>query len=345
MAVGVAPEDHHSIGPFAEPPILGGPMDTAITRAPTVRYRNLVFDSARWDGFEFRAGDIVVSTAPKSGTTWMQVICALLIFQHPELPGRLADVSPWMDLQTRPVHEVHALLRAQQHRRVIKTHTPLDGLPWDERVMYVFVGRDPRDVALSWDNHRTNLNFDDFFAARARAVGTADLAEVLPDGPPPPPPQDPVERYWTFISDSTPSRTGVAPGLGSTVHHAATFWPARDRRNVLLVHYADLRADLAGQMRALASRLGIEVPEQRWPDLVAAAGFDAMRARADELVPDSHRPAIWHDTRKFFLAGTSGRWRDLPGDPDGSRYAAAVENLAEPDLLDWLHPEAEWRAR
>ena len=50
------------------------------------RYEGTVFDSGRWDGFELRPGDIIISTPPKCGTTWTQMICALLIFQEPELP-------------------------------------------------------------------------------------------------------------------------------------------------------------------------------------------------------------------------------------------------------------------
>ena len=45
------------------------------------RYTSIVCDSSRWDGFEFRDGDIIISTPPKCGTTWTQTICALLIFQ------------------------------------------------------------------------------------------------------------------------------------------------------------------------------------------------------------------------------------------------------------------------
>ena len=43
------------------------------------RYESDDEDSARWIGFPFRAGDIVISTRSKSGTTWMQMICALLV--------------------------------------------------------------------------------------------------------------------------------------------------------------------------------------------------------------------------------------------------------------------------
>ncbi len=316
-------------------------METALTTPATVRYRNLVWDSARWEGFTFRDGDIVISTPPKSGTTWMQMICALLIFQRAQLPARLDELSPWMDMQTRTVAEVHARLDAQTHRRFIKTHTPLDGLPWNERVTYILVGRDPRDVALSWDNHWTNLDLDKFFAARARAVGTDDLAELMPDGPPPPAPEDPAERYWAFVEDARPVHVTPAPSVASTVQHLRTFWAVRNRPNVVLVHYADLQADLEGQMRALAARLGIAVPDDRWPELIAAAGFDRMRARATELVPESGWMP-WRDSTRFFHSGAGGRWRALHGASGAARYAAA-EDLADADLLDWAHAGTDWR--
>ena len=83
------------------------------------RHRGLVFDSTRWEGFETRPGDIFVCTPPKCGTTWMQMILALLVFQEPALPDRLASLSPWLDMVTRPRTEVFADLAAQQHLSLI----------------------------------------------------------------------------------------------------------------------------------------------------------------------------------------------------------------------------------
>src|ERR1700722_2901028 len=96
-----------------------------------VRYQSSDEESARWTGFEFRPGDIVISTRSKSGTTWMQMICALLIFGTPDLPAPLAELSPWVDWQIVPREELIARLEAQPHRRFVKTHTPLDGIPFD----------------------------------------------------------------------------------------------------------------------------------------------------------------------------------------------------------------------
>ena len=75
-----------------------------------VRYQSSEEDSARWEGFPFRAGDIVISTRSKSGTTWMQMICALLVFQTPRPTARLAQLSPWLDWLVRPRGEVIAQL-------------------------------------------------------------------------------------------------------------------------------------------------------------------------------------------------------------------------------------------
>src|SRR5215475_10640173 len=92
----------------------------------------------------------------KCGTTWTQMICALLILQEPELPLPSDTLSPWIDMVTRARTDVFADLEAQTHRRFIKTHTPLDGIPSDPVVTYICVGRDPRDVGLSMDRHIGN---------------------------------------------------------------------------------------------------------------------------------------------------------------------------------------------
>ena len=123
-----------------------------------LRYVSGDEDSARWDGFMFRDGDIVISTRSKSGTTWMQMICALLVLGTPRLPAPLAVLSPWLDHTVEPVADVRARLEAQRHRRFVKTHTPLDGLPLDPRATYVVVARHPLDLAAeaaSFDRMRS----------------------------------------------------------------------------------------------------------------------------------------------------------------------------------------------
>ena len=124
----------------------------AVTRI----YQNHHLDSTRWQRYQPRADDIVISTSYKSGTTWMQEIVRQLVFVNHETKPTMYDVSPWLDRNRRPLDEVLAELDAQTHRRFIKTHLALDGLPFFPQVKYIVVARDARDVAMSMWNHYSN---------------------------------------------------------------------------------------------------------------------------------------------------------------------------------------------
>jgi hypothetical protein len=303
------------------------------------RYRAFVHDSARWEGFRSRPDDIVISTPPKCGTTWTQMICALLILQQPELDVPLSTLSPWLDMLTRSRTEVFADLEAQTHRRFIKTHTPLDGLPFERRVTYICVARDPRDAAVSMDAHRANVDGERFRAACEEAA-RIDGVELDPDWKPPlPVPGDDRERFWRWVDDDTPP-TRATSSLLRTMWHLGTFWDRRADPNVVLLHYDDLKSDLEGSMRRLAARLGIDVCEELWPDLVAAASFEAMKRRAGTVAPTTDGRSLWRDDRQFFRRGTSGQWRDLLDEDDLERYRRRVSSLASPDLAAWTHGAA-----
>ncbi len=62
-------------------------------------------------------------------------------------------LSPWIDARFPPIEAVVARIEAQSHRRFLKTHLPLDALPWHNENKYIYVGRDGRDVMMSWFNH------------------------------------------------------------------------------------------------------------------------------------------------------------------------------------------------
>src|SRR5215211_1846721 len=110
-------------------------------------YQNWMLDSTRWQHFQPRADDIVVATPYKSGTTWMQTIVLHLIFQDLELRD-VDQLSPWIDLRWWPLDTILDRIEAQKHRRVVKSHLPLDGLRFFPEAKYIFIGRDPRDVFM-----------------------------------------------------------------------------------------------------------------------------------------------------------------------------------------------------
>jgi aryl sulfotransferase len=288
------------------------------------RYQSPDEDSGRWLGFPFRDGDIVISTRSKTGTTWMQVICGLLIFQAPRLPAPLGQLSPWLDHLIAPREQVYAQLAAQQHRRFIKTHTPLDGIPLNPRASYIVTGRHPLDVAVSLYHHSGNID-----RARLRQL----TGQPEPAGPPPP---RPPLRDWllSWIADDSEPRDQL-DSLPGFMWHLSDAWARRSQPNVLLVHYDDLLADLDGQMRGLAGQLGMAVPPRVWPALVQAATFESMSGDADTLVPTT---GLLKSNAAFFRRGRSGAGHEVLSASEIAAYHDRVARLAPPDLLTWLHP-------
>ncbi len=277
------------------------------------RYVSDEEDSDRWRRFPFRQGDVVVSTRSKSGTTWMQQMCLMLVHGTPALPAPLGELSPWVDWLTIPEDELFAGLEAQPGRRVVKTHTPLDGVVIDPRATYVVVVRDPLDLAVSLYHQGDNLD-------RERI---AELTGRPYTGPAERPPLEEWLRRWT-MRETDPAVS--MDSLQGVVHHAADAARRRDDRQVLVVRYEDLVADLEGRMRWLADRLGVTVDQDLWPALVEAASFTSMRADAAARTPDQR--GVLKDPAAFFRRGRPGAGREVLAPADVAAYETRVQALA-----------------
>ena len=297
--------------------------------AMLVRYRSMIQDSARWDGFVFRPSDIVISTPPKCGTTWTQMLCALLIFDGPEFPAPISQLSPWVDQTIRSVDDVRTIYDGQHHRRFIKTHTPLDGLPIVDDVTYVVVGRDPRDVMISMEHHFDNMDFERVLELRGRAIGNDDLATLPPR---PAVSDDPTERFRSFVR--TAGYTGVV-NLSAVLHHLDTAWQRRDTSNVVMCHYSDYSTDLPTEILRLATALDIDITRDRAETLAREASLDRMRSRTSDVIPNAG--TIWKDDRAFLRAGGFGEWRARVDADDLTEYDDTVNATVCADLATWAH--------
>src|SRR6185312_7834552 len=218
----------------------------------TRELHNHHMDSTVWNDFAFRDDDIVVATYAKSGTTWTQQIVSQLVFQGEEGPP-VAELSPWVDLRVPPAPVKLAGLEAQTHRRVVKTHLPVDALVFSPRAKYLYIGRDGRDVLFSFYNHHSQAN--------------ALWYELLNDtpgrvGPPIEHPDPDIHRYFRVWLE----RDGYP--IWSCWENIASWWAIRDLPNVKLIHFARLKADLEGEMRGIADFLGIDIPAAAWPAIL-----------------------------------------------------------------------------
>jgi aryl sulfotransferase len=284
-------------------------------------------DSRRWQGYRARPGDIVIATYPKCGTTWMQRIVGLLVFQSPE-PKPVTAISPWLDARfIVKVEEPLAIIEQQSHRRFLKSHLPLDALPFLEEVRYIHVARDGLDAFMSWHNHSLRYK-------RPYLLDEAGLADETIARPYPRAPEAPRDffRDWIGLSGSDKQSDVSADAFFDTER---TYWNARREPNVLLVHYNDLTANLDREMRRIADFLHISTPPGLWPDLVNAATFDTMKRDGQALMP--HAGAAFEGGHDGFIhSGRNERWRNALAPEDIAHYRARAAKELPPALNAWL---------
>ena len=122
-------------------------------------------------------------------------------------------------------------------------------------------------------------------------------------------------------------------GLADYCQQIRTYWEARHAPNVHLFHYADLWADIDGEMRRVAAALEVSIDEDRWPGFVQAAGLSSMRSRAADTAPEAH-VGMWVSPERFFRSGGTRDWASMLSPDDISHFEERMRELAG-DAADW----------
>ena len=140
-------------------------------------------------------------------------------------------------------------LAAQEHRRFIKTHTPLDGIPLDPRATYIVTARHPLDMFVSLYHQSDNIDH-----------GRLRQLTGQPEPTEPPRPRTPLhDRLLRWIT-SDPDPREYPDSLPGLMWHLSDAWSRRGEPNVLLVS----REPMTGRCQASRLRKRRAVPRQRY---------------------------------------------------------------------------------
>jgi aryl sulfotransferase len=295
---------------------------------------HVVIDSTRWRVYEHRAADVVISTSYKTGTTWMQTIVANLVFQDGVFPAPVSAMSPWLDMAIPPLDQISRALQVQTHRRFIKTHLALDGLPYFETARYIVVGRDLRDVFMSIWNHHSGYSDQLKTISRERA---ASIGRQFPLD------FEDIHQMWRmWIASSWFDWEGSGFPYWSHLHHMQSWWNFRHLPNILLVHYADLLANPERQIRRVAEHLDIAIDEELLPGILNRTSFLGMKENFTTIMPEAAE--LFREGGKTFMnKGTNGRWQGVLTEVELDQSRAAVERELTPDCANWLEHGGELR--
>ena len=198
--------------------------------------------------------DVVVMTYAKSGTNWMLQIAHQLIHHGKGDYKHIHDIVPWPDIETMPgfmrryaipLSQATDWERAPERKRVIKTHFNWDLIPYSPEARYIAVIRDPKDVLVS-----------SYFFLKNGIYGPA-----MPK---------PETWYRLFLSKN------FLLG-GSWAVNAAGFWSARTRPNVLVMSFKEMKRDLPGAVRRVASFLDITASGPMLDEVCSLSTFSYMK--------------------------------------------------------------------
>lgn len=290
--------------------------------AKTEELRCHTLDSVRWNGFEFRDGDIIIGTWAKSGTTWTQQIVGQLLFDgDPDLYG--SAISPWPDFRIALTAVEDA--KAQTHRRFLKTHLPVEALGIHPEVKYIYIARDVRDVAWSWHHH--HMSFSPL--AYELLNGVPDLV-----GPPIAPINPDIRAYYHQFLD------GDGSPNWPFWSHVQGWWDARTLPNVLLLHYADMLAEPAKNVRRIAAFLDIPLSD----DLLAKTLEHSTVGYMKDLAAKQPMLDMVFDGggRTFINEGTNGRWKDVLSAEEIAKADIEAAKHLIPDCAHWLKTGEGW---
>lgn len=243
--------------------------------------------------FQPKPTDVFISPYSKCGTTWMQQIVHGLRSGGDMAFSEITEVVPWIEM----AHDLGLDPEAQRFEpRAFKSHLPWRDIPKGGR--YIVVFRDPTDACLSlykffegWFFETGSIEFEDF--ARDFYLGRGD-----------------DHGYWV---------------------HTASWWGQRDRDDVLLVCFEDLKNDLPYAVRKVARFLDLPEEGPVFDIAVKQAGFDFMKAHGGQF--DDHLVR----ERRDAACG-------LPPGGASSKVSTGLAGAAKPIMSDETRAafDAEW---
>jgi hypothetical protein len=252
-----------------------------LVRLAMRRMRSQTTKKKAFDGYQPTEHDVFVATFAKSGTNWMMQIAQQIAHRGEAEFPHIHAVVPWPDAPSLgPIALDDAGPRdaSPTALRIIKTHLETEFVPYDEKSTYLTVLRDPKEVLVS----------SYYFMGGILGV----LSHVT------------IEDWY---------EVATAPGglIESWAVHAASFWDWRDRPNVLVLNFAEIKRTPRESIERVAAIMGVELTGAQLAKVIERASVDYMKAHESQFAPpqppfgDQSKPTL------MIRRGASGKSEEL----------------------------------
>ncbi|CAO2639478.1 Sulfotransferase 1B1 [Lemmus lemmus] len=250
------------------------------------------------ESFEARPDDLLISTYPKSGTTWISEILDL-IYNNGDAEKCKRDAIykrvPFMELIIPGLSNGIEYLKTTPSPRIIKTHLPIDLLPkslWENKCKMIYIARNAKDVAVSYYHF--------------------DLMNNLH-----PTPCTWEEYVPKFLAGNVP--------YGSWFNHVKSWWEKKKEHPLLFLYYEDLKQNPKEEIKKVASFLDKTLDEETLDKIIHHTSFEMMKD--NPMVNYTHLPSSMMDHSKspFMRKGTIGDWKNYFTVAQNERFDAIYE--------------------
>ncbi|XP_043541905.1 sulfotransferase 1C2-like isoform X2 [Chiloscyllium plagiosum] len=264
--------------------------DCVLTRPQVKLVQDVVFPdwvADNWslvETFQAKAGDVLIATYPKAGSTWIQEIVDLIncdadaeVCKQTPVYNRIPflDFFPGQYKFPNGIEQIEKM----EPPRIYKTHLPFQLVPksvWEQDCKVIVVARNAKDNVVSYFHfHRMSQNM--------------------------PQPGTWQEFLRNFMEGQV--------SWGSWYDHVKGWWEAKEKHRILFLFYEDMKENPRREIQKVARFMGKVLEDDALEKIVHLSSFKVMRDNPMANYMTLPSNIMDQSISKFMRKGEVGDWK------------------------------------
>lgn len=258
--------------------------------------------------FKARPTDVLITTAPKAGTTWMQQILHQLKTGGDNSFTYIDQVVPWLELprSNKSWQQMLEYYEQLPNPRLFKTHCTYPQTPGVNTARIILSSRDPRDCCVSFYHHVMSMT--DVALQRANMTRPQSFDEYFED--------------WM--------------SFGAWYRNVQSWWPHINDENVLWLRYQDMVKDLKNSLQQILSFLEWKLDEASLNKALELCSFPWMKQNAEKFTSRSETGESLFKPGGFIRKGQVGDHKEIMSHEQEQRILDRAKDILPEDCLRFI---------
>ena len=230
-----------------------------------------------FEGYVPTRRDVFAAVFAKSGTNWMMQIAIQIAHRGKAEFEHIHDRVPWPDAPMQlplKLQDPGPSESSPTGLRVIKTHNDAAFVPYHEDATYLTILRDPKEVLVSAYY---------FIGGNLNVLSHLDI------------------DTWVELGLREPG--GIASAWAC---HADSFWRWRDRPNVLVLSYPEIKREPRRCIEEVTRTMRVDLTDEELDQVIQRSSFEYMHRHESHFAPPKPRFAKEKDRPRMVRRGKAG---------------------------------------